>query len=49
MMRKLAFFGLLVFVISIPFQWLYLGNNFVSAANTLLAIYLCVRYKNHLR
>ena len=48
-MRKLALFLIVVFSVSIPFQWLYLENRFVSAANTILAIYFIFRYNNRLK
>ena len=48
-MRKIALLGVILFSISVPFQWIYLENNVVSAISTVLAIYLILRYKNFLK
>ena len=48
-MKKIALFGIIVFTISLPFQWLYLENPFVSAASTIVDIYLILRYNNYLK
>ena len=47
-MRRIAMIGIVLLVISVPFQWLYLGNYVVSAASTLIAIYGILRYFNKL-
>lgn len=47
-MRRIAIIGIVLLVISVPFQWLYLGNYVVSAASTLIAIYGILRYINKL-
>ena len=48
-MNKLALLGVILFTISVPFQWLYLENNIVSAISTVLAIYIVLRYKKYLK
>ncbi|WP_235394742.1 hypothetical protein, partial [Leyella stercorea] len=45
-MRRIAIIGIVLLTISVPFQWLYLGNYVVSAASTLIAIYGILRYNN---
>lgn len=47
-MRRIAIIGIVLLVISVPFQWLYLGNYVVSAVSTLIAIYGILRYYNKL-
>lgn len=47
-MRRIAMIGIILLTISVPFQWLYLGNYVVSAASTLIAIYGILRYNNKL-
>lgn len=38
----------IVWVLSLPFQWIYLDNYIVSGVNTLLAIYWIALYNNNL-
>ena len=45
-MRRIAIIGIVLLTISVPFQWLYLGNYVVSSASTLIAIYGILRYNN---
>ena len=47
-MRRIAMIGIVLLIISVPFQWLYLGNYVVSSASTLIAIYGILRYINKL-
>ena len=47
-MRRIAMIGIVLLMISVPFQWLYLGNYVVSSASTFIAIYGILRYINKL-
>lgn len=47
-MRKVAKYLIIVWVLSLPFQWIYLDNYIVSGVNTLLAIYWIALYNNKL-
>ena len=47
-MRRIAMIGIVLLIISVPFQWLYLGNYVVSSASTFIAIYGILRYINKL-
>lgn len=43
-MRKVAKYWIIVWVLSLPFQWIYLGNYIFCGINTLVCIDLIVLY-----
>lgn len=48
-MKRLALYGTIIFGISLPFQWLYLGNHYVSGASTLIFLFILARYKGWIK
>lgn len=48
-MRKIAKYVIIIFVISLPFQWILLDNFIVSGVNTLICIFLILRYMGRIK